>query len=335
MRDQPKSIVISKTPYRINLAGATDLIPYVKKFGGTAFSAAINKYVTIVAQRRYDKKIVFHNKLETEEAAHAGHIKNHHLRAVLNHVGIKTGIDIVSFTDTPLASGLGSSGAFVVGLVNALWAVQGVRKSPRELAEEAAHVEINKLKAPIGKHDQYLAAYGGICSLTFLRDGNVKVKKVALTEKEKQDLQDSFLLAYSGMPGPTAATLSPVSQRLRQMDPVIVASMHTFRDMSSHLRTLVSRKDFSSFGTALNDFWELEKRTFSNSNERLDELIAAGKRHGATSALVVGAGGGGFLYFVCPNVHVKTRVARVLERMGAPSYPFSFEERGSEVIFSA
>lgn len=335
MRDLSKSIAISKTPYRINLAGATDLISYVKKFGGNAFSAAIDKYVTIVAQRRYDKKIVFHNKLETEEAPQAREIKNHHLRAVLKHVGSKTGIDIVSFTDAPLASGLGSSGAFVVGLLNALWAIQGVQKTPRELAEEAAHVEINKLKAPIGKHDQYLAAYGGICALTFLRDGNVRVKKFSFTDKEKKNLADSFLLMYSGIPGPTAVTLTPVSQKLKAMDPAMVASMHTFREKSNHLMTLVSQKDFPSFGEALNDFWELEKKTFSNSNERIDALIEAGKRHGAQSALVVGAGGGGFLYFVCPNTQVKTRAARALTRMGASEYPFSFEEEGSKIIFSA
>lgn len=329
-----KSVIISKTPYRINLAGATDLIPYVKKFGGQAFSAAINKYVTIVAQRRYDKKIVFHNKLETEEASDAKHIKNHHLRAVLNHVGIKTGIDIVSFTDTPLASGLGSSGAFVVGLLNALWSLSGVNKGPRELAEEAAHVEINKLKAPIGKHDQYLAAYGGICSLTFLRDGSVRVKKVTLAEKEKRELENTFLLAYSGMAGPTAVTLSPLSQKLRQMEPTTVAAMHDFRTINNQMTAHFARKDFLSFGTTLNHLWELEKKTFSNSNERLDALIEVGKKEGATSALVVGAGGGGFLYFVCPNPQTKARVSRVLAKMGASEYPFSFTEEGSKIIFS-
>lgn len=332
---EEKSIIISKTPYRINLAGATDLIPYVKKFGGQAFSATINKYVTIVAQRRYDKRIVFHNKLETEEASEAKQIKNHHLRAVLEQVGIKTGIEVVSFTDTPLASGLGSSGAFVVGLLNALWALRGVEKEPRELAEEAAHVEINKLKAPIGKHDQYLAAYGGMCALSFLRDGKVRVKKLIFTEKEKKDLADSFLLVYSGMSGPTSVTLSPLSQKLRQMEPEIITAMHTFRTMNNHLMNLVSQRNFLSFGEKLDGLWEHEKRTFLNSNEKIDALIAAGKKQGATSALVVGAGGGGFLYFVCPDQKTKVEVSKAVTNMGASEYPFSFTEEGSRIIFSA
>lgn len=330
-----KSIIVSKTPYRINLAGATDLIPYVKKFGGQAFSATINKYVTIVTQRRYDNRIVFHNKLETEEAPETKQIKNHHLRAVLEQVGIKTGIDVVSFTDTPLASGLGSSGAFVVGLLNALWALRGVKKGPRELAEEAAHVEINKLKAPIGKHDQYLAAYGGICALSFLRDGRVRVRKLIFTEKEKKELANSFLLVHSGMSGPTSVTLSPLSQKLKQMDPEVVTAMHTFRDMNNHLTSLVSQRNFLSFGEKLGNLWEHEKRTFLNSNERIDALIAAGKKHGATSALVVGAGGGGFLYFVCSDQKTKARVLKIITEMGAPEYPFLFTEEGSRIIFSA
>ncbi|MEK9166110.1 MAG: hypothetical protein AAB846_00055, partial [Patescibacteria group bacterium] len=286
-------------------------------------------------QRRYDNKIVFHNKLETEEAPDVRGIKNLHFRAVLEHVGIKTGIDVVSFTDTPLASGLGSSGAFIVGLLNALWSLRGAKKTPRELAEEAAHVEINKLKAPIGKHDQYLAAYGGICALSFLRNGTVRVKKFALTDKEKKELADSFLLVYSGMAGPTAVTLSPLSQKLRQMEPHVVTAMHTFRDMNNQLMNLVSQRNLLSYGEKLHYLWEHEKKTFLNSNERLDALIDIGKKHGAKSALVVGAGGGGFLYFVCPNQKIKVKISKAVTSMGASEYPFSFTEEGSKIIFSA
>ncbi len=334
MRAFKKSIAVSKTPYRINLAGATDLIPYVKRFGGDALSGAIDKYVTIVAQRRGDRKIVFHNALKTEEALEARRINQPHVRSVLEHVGINSGVDIASFTDAPLASGLGSSGSFVVGLLNALWTLQGRKKDPRDLAEEAAHIEIKKLNSPIGKHDQYLAAYGGICKLSFLRNGSVEVKKVVFKKNEKEVFEKMVLLVYSGVSRPANQMLSPVERKLQELNPKIVTAMHSFREISSQTAGLLVQRDFSSFGASLNDLWEVEKKTFSNSNERLDELINAGKKQGAIGGLVVGAGGGGFLYLVCPDQRTRLQVSRTLERMGATEYPFSFAEEGSKIIFS-
>lgn len=329
-----KTIAVSKTPYRICLAGATDLIPYVKKFGGEALSATINKYVTITARRRSDKKIVFHYALGTEDVKHPDDLSHPYVRLVLEHVGIKNGIDIASFTDIPFSSGLGSSGAFTVGLLNSLWALQGVKKTPRDLAEEAAHIEISKLGAPIGKHDQYLAAYGGICTLHFFKDGSVKVIKNNLAPKDLKNFEDRLALIYSGTTRSASQVLSPVSASLASFDPQILQGMHEFRKVGGEMRKFLKEKNFSGFGTTLNNLWDVEKKVFANSTDRLDELIALGKKNGALSGIVVGAGRGGFLYFVCPNLVDKQKVVRALAKANAPEYPFFFVQEGSKIIFS-
>ena len=333
MNSVKKNIVVSRTPYRLCLGGATDLVPYAAQFGGHGLSATVNRYVTITAHRRFDERIVFHYALGTEDGTWE-EIKHPYVRGVMADVGIRGGLDIVSFTDIPFASGMGSSGSFTIGLLNALWALQGVEKSPRDLAEEAAHIEINVLKSPIGKHDQYLAAFGGICELVFLRDGSVEVKKIVLSPPEKNQFEDHLLLVYSGMPRSASAVLSPVFDRAAQQDPDTIQGMHEFREVGERMIARLRRGDLYGFSQDVNILWDIQKRVFGSSNERLDALIAEGKNHGAISALVSGAGGGGFLFFFCPDGEAKKRVSAALAAMGAPTHPFSFSEEGSKIIFS-
>ena len=330
-----KNIVISQTPYRICLGGASDLVPYAERFGGHGLSAAIDRYVTIVVRRRLDEKIVFHYALGMQEGERLEDIEHPYVREAMKYVGITGGIDIASFTDIPFASGMGSSGSFTVGLLNALWALSGIHKSPRELAEEAAHLELNVLKAPIGKHDQYLAAFGGICELVFLRDGDVEVKKITLSPAKKKELEDHLLLVYSGMPRSASAVLSSVFDRVAHQDPETIEGMHRFRDTGERVIQALHNWDLAAFGRNLNALWEIQKEIFGSSNDRLDELIAAGKERGAVSALVSGAGGGGFLFFFCPDTATKEKVSQALADMGAAAYPFSFTEEGSRILFAA
>jgi len=330
-----KNIVISQTPYRICLGGASDLVPYAERFGGHGLSAAIDRYVTIVVRRRPDEKIVFHYALGMQEGERLEDIEHPYVQQVMRRIGITGGVDIASFTDIPFASGMGSSGAFTVGLLNALWVMRGVHKSPRDLAEEAAHLELNVLKAPIGKHDQYLAAFGGICELVFLRDGDVEVKKIQLSPAKKKELEDHLLLVYSGMPRSASAVLLSVFTRAAEQDPATIAGMHDFRAVGERMISALRRHDFQAFSKDLNALWEIQKVVFGSSNDRLDELIAAGKQRGAISAQVSGAGGGGFLFFFCPDVRTKERVSQALMAMGAAAYPFSFTEEGSRILFAA
>jgi D-glycero-alpha-D-manno-heptose-7-phosphate kinase len=334
MEKKKRDIVVSQTPYRLCLGGGTDLIPYVRRYGGHAFSATIDKYVTIVVRRRHGNKILFHYALGTEEAENGEEINHPYVQAVLARTGIRGGADIASFTDVPFASGLGSSGAFTVGLLNALWALNGVRKSPRELAEEAAHIEIEVLKSPIGKHDQYLAAYGGVCDVRFLPDGAVRVKKISFSLREKQKFEERILLMYSGMTHSASRQLSPLFERLLAGESEAVQAMHSFRETGLRLARFVAAGDFTNFGTTLNDLHEIHRNKFSSSNERLDRMIEIGKKNGALGAFISGSGGGGFFFFVCPNVSVKKKIAEKLEETGAKMYPFAITSSGSRILFS-
>ncbi len=335
MNRKAKDIVISKTPYRLILGDGTDLPPYVKKYGGHTLSATIDKYVTVVVRRRIDDRIVFHYALGTQEGRYWEEIEHPYVREVMKHIGASGGVDIASFTDVPFSSGLGSSGAFTVGLLNALWKLAGTKKGPRELAEEAAHIELNALQSPIGKHDQYLAAYGGVCDLRFQRNGSVKVKKIVLSARDKKKWEDYFLLVYSGMPRSASRVLAPVFGKLARGESAAIDAMHEFCRTGERMIGFLAERDFSHFSKAFDALWEIRKSTFGSSNERLDAMIAAGKKHGAISGAVCGAGGGGFLYFLCPNAKVKKRVTKALAQMGAPTYPFLFTEEGSRIIFSA
>lgn len=332
MKSKP-NIVISKTPYRLCIGGGTDLIPYVKKHGGHALSAAIDKYITIVAQKRADDKIRFHYAFGVEEINRWQDADHPYIRATFKHLGFKGGIDIASFTDVPFASGLGSSGAFTVGLVNTLSALAGVKKNSRELAEEAAHIELNILKSPIGKHDQYLAAYGGICDLRFLSNGEVKVRKIKLSDKEKASLEEHLLLAHSGTTRSASTQLSPLFQQLRKQDGVAVQAMHDFRDAGIQAADLVAKRDFINFGTHLNILSGFHKKLVPYT-DHLEMLLRSGKKYGALGGMVSGAGGGGFIFFVCPDSAVKKRVENALSPKGIVTYPFKIEERGSKIIFA-
>ena len=327
------NIVISKTPYRLCIGGGTDLIPYVKKHGGHAFSTAIDKYITIVAKKRFDDKIRFHYVLGVEEINRWQDADHPYIRATFKHLGFKGGIDIASFTDVPFASGLGSSGAFTVGLVNALWALSGVKKRPQELAEEAAHIELNILKSPIGKHDQYLAAFGGICDLRFLQNGKVRVRKIKLSDKEKVSLEEHLLLAHSGTTRSASRQLSPLFEQLRNQDSIAVQAMHDFRNAGIQAADFVASGDFINFGTHLNVLSDFHKKLVPYT-DHLEMLIATGKKYGALGGMASGAGGGGFVFFFCPNPVVKKKVERALSKTGIAAYPFRIEEQGSKIIFS-
>lgn len=327
------NIVISRTPYRLCIGGGTDLIPYVKRHEGHAFSAAIDKYITIVAQKRTDDKIRFHYALGVEEINRWQDADHPYIRATFKHLGFKGGIDIASFTDVPFASGLGSSGAFTVGLVNALSALAGVKRSPRELAEEAAHIELNILKSPIGKHDQYLAAYGGICDLRFLNNGSVKVNKVKLSDSEKKSLESHILMIHSGTTRSASTQLSPLFKQLQRGNQGAIETMHGFRDAGLQAVKLVADGNFMNFGTHLNTLADFHKKLVPYT-DHLEMLIQTGKQYGALGGMVSGAGGGGFVFFVCPSEEAKRKAARALAQKGAPTYPLRIEEQGSKIIFS-
>lgn len=326
-----QKVIISKTPHRICLTGGTDLIPYVRRYGGDSFGATIDKFVTVAVSRRQDGLISLKYPSGSEQTNNVASIQNPIIRRALMNYRISGGVNIISVSDVPVASGLGSSGAFTVGLLNALSRLEGRAKPPRVLAEEAAHLEINQLKAPIGKHDQYMAAYGGFLHLIYKKRGGVSVKRINLLPAVKKELADNLVLVFSGLTRSASQVHSVTAERFKSTSAVF-ADISGFKNTGAMLRRDLVDGRVGEFGHGLKTLLAAKKKCFVNcTNGHLDKLIETGYALGAVGAKVIGAGAGGFIYFYVPKIH-QPNFKRGIIAAGGTIYPFSFVAEGSRIV---
>lgn len=326
---ESKKITV-KTPLRISLTGGNDLIPYVSKYGGDAFAATIDKYVTVSVERRDDKIINMRYPDGEEKVYSISAIENPIIRQAFVRYNFQGGFNLVSTSDVPLSSGLGSSGAFAVGLLNALQLLKGVSKSPEELAEEACDLEINQLKSPIGKQDQYMAALGGFLHLEFQKDNSVKVNRVKIDSQMKKRLEDELLLVYSGTKRSATAVLSVTAKRFESNEEIF-PDITAFREYGNQMRNLIISGNFDEFCGRLKKLSHLKRTCYVGcTNERLEKFIEVGYQLGATGAKILGAGGGGFVYFHVPKEHQKVFMSGI-SNLGGQVFPYSFVDHGSRL----
>ncbi|MBI2454031.1 MAG: hypothetical protein HYV54_00420 [Parcubacteria group bacterium] len=326
-----KNRVVTKTPHRICLTGGTDLLPYVKKFGGDSFGATIDKFVTVEVSKRNDQFFNLSYPDATELVDEKEKIKNPIIRQALVSHKIYEGLNIKSVSDIPPGSGLGSSGAFTVGLLNALHALKGISKSPRLLAEEAADLEINKLKAPIGKHDQYMAAHGGFLHLIYKKDGGVTVRKIDIAHDTKKKLESELVLVFSGMKRSASETLGVTARRFRSSNEIF-SDISAFRKHGLGLRGHIINNRIENFANGLKALMVAKKQCFvSCTDDKLEEFLNIGYGLGAVGAKVIGAGGGGFVYFYVPK-NLQPRFKKGISAAGGTIYPFRFVFQGSQII---
>lgn len=325
-------MIVSRTPLRMSFAGGgTDLPTFFTKEPGAVLSATIDKYVYVMVNRRFEPEIrVSYSK--TEIVNNVADLQHDLARESLRVTGLPSHLEVVTVADIPAGTGLGSSSAVTVGLLNALYAFQGKRRSPEELAQEACEIEIDIIGKPIGKQDQYAAAYGGFRFYDFEPNGDVREEPVVCPAELLTELQRSLLLFFTGTTrsadvilerqSANIASGSAVPQYLRQM-----------RELVSDLRSVLAGRDaLHRFGEILSEGWQLKKQAaegISNpSIERwYDKAIAAG----ATGGKLLGAGGGGCLLFYCPHEQ-QTGVRAALSDLR--ELHFRFEPEGSKIIFT-
>lgn len=320
--------IVIRTPFRISLTGGTDLLPYVKKYGGDAFGATIDKYVTVSLTKRNDSKINLTYPDGEEKVDLISEIKNPIIRQALISHNFKDGLDLISVSDIPPGSGLGSSGAFTVGLLNALHHLKGIKKSAKELAEEAADLEINQLKAPIGKQDQYMSAFGGFVHLEFQKNNDVRVNKLRVDEIIKKRFEKEFLLVYSGIKRSASKVLSVTAKRFTNTE-AIFSDITAFREYGNQMRDLILAGKVNEFAGKLKNLLTLKKKCYvACTNEKMEKFIEAGYKAGATGAKIIGAGGGGFVYFYVPKEKQENFKAGII-LAGGKVFPYSFVEQGS------
>jgi len=323
-------MIITRTPFRISfVGGGTDLPEFYRLESGAVVSTAINKYMYVIVNKRFTDAIRVSYYAKTEIVDSVDEVKHPLVREALKRVGITRGIEIASIADVHAGAGLGSSGSFTVGLLNALYAYKGELKSAEELAREACHIEIDILGEPIGKQDQYIAAYGGFRYIQFNSDESVFTEPIIWSPENKEELVQNLLLLYTGDVREASSILREQKEKTQQSDKM--DCLKKLRDMASELKGRLNDNASSDiFGEILHQGWMLKKQLASGvSNDKIDEYYEKAASAGALGGKVLGAGGGGFLLLYCP----KQKQPQVKEALSLAQLEFSFEPEGSKIIY--
>ena len=324
-------MIISRTPLRMSfVGGGSDLPAYYRQFGGAVLSTAIDKYVYVNVNRKFDDGIrVAYSK--NEEVDCVEKIEHKIVRAALPYAGVKGGIEIATIADVPSrGTGLGSSSSFTVGLLNALAAYQGHYISAEALGRDSCHMEIDLCGEPIGKQDQYAAAYGGLNLIEFRRDDSVLVSPVILTSEAREQLFRRILVFYTGITRSASAILQAQSDEVAS-DAEKQQALQRMVALVYELREALQEGRLDSFGEVLHENWLLKKTlTASVSSGEIDSWYETARAHGAVGGKILGAGAGGFLMFYAPE-EAHEAIARSLAPMRRVQ--FGFEPLGSRIIF--
>jgi D-glycero-alpha-D-manno-heptose-7-phosphate kinase len=326
-------MIITRSPLRVTLGGGgTDLPSYYRQHGGFLIAAAIDKYVYVTAMRPFTPGIFLKDsKLEHVNAI--DEVQHPIIREALEMIGFKTPqIEITTLADIPAGTGLGSSGSFTTALVKALYAHRRRLLHPAELAELACDIEINRLAEPVGKQDQYIAAFGGVTCFTFHPDGRVEAEPVNASMQSLFNLEDNLLLFFTGFSRSAGAVLSDQKARSEQGDAGILANLHAVKQLGLDSKRALERGDTGQFGEIMHAQWEQKKRrSGAMTNTKIDEWYALGRSSGALGGKLVGAGGGGFLMFYAED---HRRLREAMGRAGLEEVRFRFDFEGTKVLFS-
>jgi D-glycero-alpha-D-manno-heptose-7-phosphate kinase len=324
-------MIISRTPLRMSFVGGGSDIPgFYEKFGGAVLSTTIDKYVFVTCNPKFDNGIRVAYST-TEEVTNVDQIQHRIVRATLKLLEAVGGIEITTIADVPSrGTGLGSSSSFTVGLLNVLHAFQGRYASAARLAEEACRVEIDLCGEPIGKQDQYAAAFGGFNLFEFQPGGRVDVTPVMMPAERRQSLAGRIIAFYTGVTRSAGAILEAQTESVAR-DVEKQGVLRRMAKLAHVMKSELESGNLDSFGEILHENWQLKKSLAPGiSNGRIDHLYDTARRHGASGGKILGAGAGGFLIFVADeNQHAG--IARALA--GLRRVNFGFEPLGSRIIF--
>jgi D-glycero-alpha-D-manno-heptose-7-phosphate kinase len=326
-------MIIARSPLRITLGGGgTDLPSYYLGHEGFLVAAAIDKYVYVTVTRPFTRGIYLKYS-SLEHVQKVDQVRHPIMREALTLQELRTPqIEITTLADIPAGTGLGSSASFTTALLKALYAHRRKLIHPQELAELACHLEIDRLREPIGKQDQYIAAYGGLTCFTFHKDDRVTVEPLLVTMDTMFDLEDNLLLFFTGFSRSASAILEDQQTRCRSQDEAMLRNLHYVKDMGYRSRTALESGQLVQFGELMHEHWEHKKRRSGRtSNEQIDEWYALARRNGAVGGKLVGAGGGGFLMFYATD---RNLLRHAMAKAGLEEVRFKFDFEGTKVILS-
>jgi D-glycero-alpha-D-manno-heptose-7-phosphate kinase len=326
-------MLITRSPLRISLGGGgTDLPSYYEDHGGFLISAAIDKYVWVTISRPFVRG-VFLKYSKLEHVDRVDQIEHPIIREAFAMLGItEPQHEITTLADIPAGTGLGSSGSFTTALLKALHSFERRLLLPGDLARLACELEIDRLGRPVGKQDQYIAAYGGITCFEFDKSGEVRAEPLAMSRSTLHELEDHLLLFFTGFSRNAGDMLKDQDQRTKQADTAMVDNLHYVKDLGRRSRTALEQGNLNGFGELMHEHWERKrKRSTGMSNPRIDEWYELGRNAGAIGGKLVGAGGGGFLMFYAPEPQ-KVRSAMLGAQLEEVRFRFDFD--GTRVVFS-
>ena len=326
-------MIVTRTPFRVTLGGGgTDLPSYYRLHDGFLISAAIDKYVYVTVMRPFVPGIFLkYSQLERVDAA--DDIRHPIIRETIRLLDFKTPqLEITTLADIPAGTGLGSSGSFTTALLKALYAHRRRLLQPPELARLACEIEIDRLQEPIGKQDQYIAAYGGITCFTFHADESVEAVPLKIDTNTLFDLEDNLLLFFTGFSRRAGSILKDQQVRTQQSDQDMLDNLHYVKELGIRSRQALEDGRADQFGAIMHEHWEHKrKRSNGMSNPQIDEWYELGRTNGAIGGKLVGAGGGGFLMFYAAD---RNRLRRAMHHAGLEEVRFRFDFEGTKVLLA-
>ncbi len=324
-------MIITRSPLRISLGGGgTDLPSYYREHGGFLVAGALDKYVYLTLHRTFvPDLIVKYSKLE--RVADAAQLEHPIIREAFGLLGMNGhSIEITSMADIPGGTGLGSSGSFTTALLKLLHTANKNFISAAELAEQACHIELDRLKEPIGKQDQYIAAVGGITAFTFHRDGRVEYRPCKISEETLFNLEDNLLLFFTGYSRSASAILKDQNEKSKQHDQAMLDNLHFTKELGHRSLAALESGNLEEFARLMDAHWQRKKaRSSGMSNDRINEWYDHAMAHGALGGKLIGAGGGGFLMFYAGD---KRKLRHAMREKGLQEVRFRFDFEGAKVV---
>ncbi|MEM3518894.1 MAG: hypothetical protein QXT22_00515 [Candidatus Hadarchaeales archaeon] len=323
-------MIITRSPARITFGGGgTDLPSYYLQRGGFVIGAAIDKYIYINLHDIFIDKIIAHYS-KSEMVDSVDELKHPIIREALKMTGVTRRIEVGSMADIPARAGLGSSGSFTVGLLKALHFHNREFVPPQDLAEEACKIEIELLKEPVGKQDQYIAAFGGILAIEFKKDGTVIPQSMRLSKNTLVDLEDNLLLFFTGFSRKGHKALKKQDILTKRADREMIRSLDEIKEIGYLCRDALKAGDTVRFGELMNLHWQSKKKRGKEiTNPKIDRWYEIGIKNGAVGGKLVGGGGGGFLMFYASD---REKLRAAMEGEGLREVRFSFDFEGAKVL---
>lgn len=326
-------MIITRSPLRISLGGGgTDLPSYYQQHEGFLISAAIDKYVYINLHDTFQNEIIIKYS-NTERVENISQIQHPIIRESLKFLNLNNHFfELASLADIPAGTGLGSSSAFTCALLKAIHTYNKTFIKPDELAEEACHIEIDILKEPIGKQDQYISAFGGINCFTFCKNNSVKTKELQISKETLYDLEDHLLLFFTGYSRSASNVLKEQDEKSKSNDSTMIDNLHFVKELGYNSKTAFEHGNLEEFAHLMNVHWEHKKmRSNAMSNKRINKWYDIAMENGALGGKLIGAGGGGFLMFYSED---NKKLRHAMAKEGLNEVRFRFDYDGSRVVTS-